>query len=65
MKNLLLTLALLLPAASAGAQVLEEAAGFPLRPGIWRLDGIDPDLGTADLERVRHVRDRLQRAAAA
>jgi erythromycin esterase-like protein len=57
MKKLLCTFALLLTATSANAQTLEEAArgtgGFPVRPGIWRLDGIDPNLGTADLEPLR------------
>ena len=60
MKKLLLILALILAATSAGAQAVEEAAGFPLRPGIWRIDGIDPDLGTADLEPLREIIGKAQ-----
>jgi erythromycin esterase-like protein len=59
MKKRLWIFALLLTAATAGAQTVEEAArgtvGFPVRPGIWRLDGIDPGLGTADLEPLRGI----------
>lgn len=64
MKRLLCTFALLLTAAVAGAQTFEEAArvtgGFPVRPGMWRLDGIDPDLGTADLEPLRGIVGKAQ-----
>ncbi|HXT22297.1 MAG TPA: erythromycin esterase family protein [Thermoanaerobaculia bacterium] len=29
------------------------AGGFPIQPGVWRLDGTDPELPTADLEPLR------------
>lgn len=61
MKKLQWLIALVLMAASAGAQDLvldaarRPAGGFPVQKGIWRLDGIDPDLGTADLEPLRRL----------
>src|SRR5215218_5709171 len=49
----------ILSAGSAGAQDLVfDAAkpnGFPVQAGIWRLDGIDPALGTKDLEPLRKM----------
>lgn len=60
MKNLQwtsLALFAFLAGGSAGAQDLVfDAAkpnGYPVLPGIWRLDGIDPELGTKDLEPLR------------
>jgi erythromycin esterase len=63
MKKLLLTFAMFLAAAAAGAQALDEASGtigFPVRPAIWRLDGIDPDLSAADLEPLRTIIGKAQ-----
>ena len=56
--------ALLMTASPAGAQGLapepgfdaaRKAPGFPVAPGIWRLQGIDPELGTEDLEPLRKL----------
>ncbi|HWM95413.1 MAG TPA: erythromycin esterase family protein [Thermoanaerobaculia bacterium] len=55
---------LLMTAFSAGAQPLapepgfdaaRKAPGFPVGPGIWKLHGVDPELGTADLEPLRKL----------
>ena len=32
-----------------------KPAGFPVVPGVYRLDGTDPNLGTADLEPLRGI----------
>jgi len=32
-----------------------KPTGFPVAPGVYRLDGSDPDLGTADLEPLRKI----------
>lgn len=56
---------LLMSVSPAGAQALgpnpvfdaarRPPAGGPVRPGIWRLQGIDPTLGTSDLEPLRQL----------
>ena len=40
-------------ATPLAAQEAEALAGTPLQPGVWRLDGTDPELPTADLEPFR------------
>ena len=61
MKNLAwtsLALFAILAAAPAVAQDLsfdEARKGRALPAGIWQLDGIDPELGTADLEPLRRM----------
>src|SRR6187399_1486940 len=42
-----------LAAAELEASPLAASAGFPLQAGVWRLDGTDPELPTADLEPLR------------
>lgn len=37
------------------ATAAARTVGFPLQPGIWRLDGTDPDLPSADLEPLRGI----------
>jgi erythromycin esterase len=46
-----LTLGLSPGASTAWAQTLSD----PVRPGIWRLDGMDPDLPLHDLEPLRQI----------
>lgn len=65
--TVILRLALLLSLLSlSGAHASEIAfdegrakprppAGFPVVPGVYRLDGTDPSLGTADLEPLRQI----------
>lgn len=66
MKKLLWTIVVLLIAIPpAEAQTLGPDLAFdaarrppanrPVRPGIWRLEGIDPTLGTSDLEPLRQL----------
>lgn len=42
-----------LAAEEPEASPLAAPAGFPLQPGVWRLDGTDPELPTADLDPLR------------
>ena len=50
-----------LPAAAQGLapepgfDAARKAPGFPVGPGVWRLNGIDPELGTEDLEPLRKL----------
>ncbi len=37
------------------ATAAARTVGFPLQPGVWRLDGADPDLPFADLEPLRGI----------